>query len=718
MMQETGEAIDSGNPAVDGLSADPAAIVDQAVQDGVAAPTREKRVTPSDVSDLVKTWWDRTAATAEFSQAVDQAEMDLETLDGGTADELEDDAEITVQHVYRNAMQAVSMMVPATAGIEWKPRSEVKPLPGTPIPPEVIQRRRQQQGLASVVTTLVQRFGEMGNFQEKIEAFVQDSIHFPAAVLKVWFQRDIGSDPASASRLPDEQDLIQKTRVLVEQYDRGDFGKSEAQYAELRQCLAAIGRTEQEIRRGIVLELRPLSNYRCDPAVEGPEYIDNAAWESDDVLLTRDQWLANYPELCEDDLSMAMVYQVDAIGRAVRQEREAKVTNAHTINQDRPSAGFKPVGSDYLLGREIYDYHTNTRLLLLEGVDFPLVEEPLDRSPIGMSPFVILVENRRPRRLYGYSDTQMQAKTQRQLNRLRSQEEDSRRRAEPRWGVDASLSPNGDDLKKAMMADPGSITPIRTQCKPGEFEKSFINLAGNGQHNANDFQIAKGALTQELRKMASLPEAASGELGQAKFSSEVQAAANGANALAKYRQTRIIRALKRLFDKIAQLILLNVNQDLAVRLAGPMAAEYYPPQPMTRQEIYDGLTISVEVELDKQLDYARRADALAKLIDAFAKSGVQFDKEIAARLLGKFTGLGEESEDLVQSDPNDLIGRLMAAMQKDPQGLAPEAIMALAQMGTQAQQMAQQMAMQQAQQAAQQQQQGAPAAPGAPYGSP
>ena len=705
MMLDPGEVIDSETSAVDGLSADPAAIVDQAVQDGVAAPDREKRVTPPDVSDLVKTWWERTAATAEFTQAVDQAEMDLETLDGGTAEEVEDDAEITVQHVYRNAMQAVSMMVPSMAGIEWRPRSEVKPLPGAPIPPEIIQRRRQQQGLASVVTTLVQRFGELGNFQEKTEAFVQDSIHFPAAILKVWFQRDIASDPASASRLPDEQDLLQRTRVLIEQYDRGQFGKTEAPHRELTQCLQAIGRTEQDIRRGIVLELRPIANYRCDPAVEGPEYIDNAAWESDDVVLTRDQWLAIYPELSEDDLSMATVYKLDAIGRAVRRELEAKTKNAHTVNMDRPNSGFQPTGNDYLLGREIYDYRTNTRLLLLEGVDFPLVEEPLDRSPVGMSPFVVLVENRRPRHLYGFSDTQLQAKTQRQLNRLRSQEEDSRRRAEPRWGVDAALSPNGEDLKKAMLADPGSITPIRTQCKPGEFEKSFINLAGNGQHNANDFQIAKQALTQELRKMASLPESASGELGQAKFSAEVQVAAAGSNALATYRQTRIIRALKRLYDKIAQLILLNVNQDLAVRLAGPMAAEYYPAQPMSRQEIYDGLTISVEVELDKKLDYARRADALAKLIDAFAKAGVTFDKEIAARLLGKFTNLGEESEDLIKSDPNDLVGRLMATLQENPQGLAPEAVMALAQMGSQAQQQLQQIAQQQAQQQAMAQQQ-------------
>jgi hypothetical protein len=714
MSMAPGEGVDPAQAEVDPLSADPAAVVEQAVQDGVAAPEREKRVTPPEVADLVKTWWDRTAATAEFTAAVNQVEQDLETLDGGTQEELDDEAEITVQHAYRNAMQAVAMMVPAVAGIEWKPRSEVKPLPGTPIPPEVVQRRRQQQGLASVVTELVHRFGEMGNFQEKIEAFVQDSIHFPASVFKVWFQRDITSDPASASRLPDEQDLIQRTRVLIEQYDRGEFGKTEALYQELRQCLTAIGRTEQEIRRGIVLELRPLANYRCDPAVEGPEYIDNAAWESDDVLLTRDQWLANYPNLCEDDLSMAMVYQVDAIGRAVRHEREAKVTNAHTVNQNRPAAGFKPVGSDYLLGREIYDYRTNTRLLLLEGVDFPLVEEPLDRSPIGMSPFVVLVENRRPLRLYGYSDTQLQAKTQRQLNRLRSQEEDSRRRAEARWGVDASLSPNGDDLKKAMNADPGSITPIRTQCNPGEFEKSFINLAGNGQHRAQDFQVAKEALVQELRKMASLPEQASGELGQAQFSSEVQVAAAGANALATYRQTRIIRALKRLFDKIAQLILLNVNRDLAVKLCGPMAGEYYPAEPLTRQEIYDGLTISVEVELDKKLDYARRADALAKLIDSFAKAGVVFDKEVAARLLGKFTNLGDESEDLIKSDPNDLVGRLMAAIQENPQGLAPEAVMVLAQMGQMAMHQVQQI-QQQAAQAMQQQppQAGIPAGPGA-----
>lgn len=683
------EAMDGQAPEID-----PGAVVDAAVANGTAAVEHEQVVTPAEKAALVQYWWDRTAETAEFRTAVEQAARDLQDLNGGKPDEVKDDAEITVQHIYRNGVQTVALTVPEMASIRWKPRTEVNPLPGMPKPAALVQRRRQQQGMAEVMSVLWLRFSEMGNFQEKIEAYVQDSVHFPAAVLKVWFQRDLRGDYLGETRLPDEQDLIARARVLIEMYDRGEFDRHDARYAQMQQCLKAIGKTEADVKRGIVLELRPLECYRCDPAVTGPEYLDTAGWESDDVMMTRADILAKWEHISPDDLFDGQVYQLDETGRAVRDERMDRTKNTGTTQiRDNDRSNLQPKDEDWMLCREIFDYENNTRLVLIEGLGYPAVEEPLERGPLGMSPFVVLVENRKPKSLYGYSDTQLQSKSQRQLNKTRSQEEDSRRRAQARWGYDPATVTNPEDLQKAVDADPGSLTPIRTNAKPGEFEKAFINLAGNNAHNGQDYRVAAEVLTQEMRKMAMLPEQASGELGAANFSSEVQVAAAGANALARYRQARIKRALTRIADKIAQLILLNVPQELAVRLCGPMAAMFYPATPMERREIYDGLTITVEVQLDKQLDYAKRADAVAKLIDSLARAGVVFDKETAGKLLGKLMGV-DEAEDLIQPDPNDLIGRLMMALQDDPSSLAPEAVQALAQMGAMAQQMAAQMAAQ------------------------
>lgn len=703
-------AVAQPSPADDGAQAaagsDPAAIVDVAVEQGIASPDRPDEITPPEKAALVRAWWDRTAETADFQSAVEQKGRDQVTLDGGRGEEVDDDAEVTINHVYRNAIQTVAQTVPEMSDVKWGPRKEVEPLPGMPIPPEVTARKRQQQGLASVVTTLWGRFAEMGNLQEKIEAWVQDSVHFPVAVFKVWFQRDLAGDPIGEERLPDEQDLLARSRVLIELYDRGEIHKGDARYEDMRNCLKAIGKTEADVKRGIVVEMVPLEQYRCDPSVTGPEHHDTAAWERHDVLMTRDEIMGKWAHISPDDLQRGITYAVDETGRAIRQKRVDKTSNSRETSAVRSLPDTRPQPDDWMLCAEIYDYQSNTRLVLVEGLEYPAVEEPILQGPSGMSPFVVLVENRRSGSFYGYSDTELQAKGQRQLNRMRSQEEDSKRQARPRWLADANNFPFPDDLKKAEAAEPGTITPVRTAGK--DWKDGLFPLVGNHEHNPAEFDGEK--TINEMHRMAMLPD---DTLRSANFSSEVQSATMTASALFRYRQARIKRALKRLCNKGAQLILFNVNQETAVRLAGPMAAYFYPARPMDRKEIYDGLTINVEVSMDQQLDYAKRADSLVKFMEVMQKGGIQFDRESSAKLLGKFMGVDEASE-LIKSDPNDLVSRLMQALQENPTALAPEAVMALVQIGQQAQQQAVQIMAQQ-QQAAQQQPQ---AAGGMPPGQP
>jgi hypothetical protein len=84
-----------------------------------------------------------------------------------------------------------------------------------------------------------------------------------------------------------------------------------------------------------------------------------------------------------------------------------------------------------------------------------------------------------------------------------------------------------------------------------------------------------------------------GVLGKAKFAKEIEAGTAGGAALARYRQKRINRAYKTLCDRAMQLILANCPIELAIRYAGPIAAEFYPPAPIERNELYDGLTIDL-----------------------------------------------------------------------------------------------------------------------------
>lgn len=694
------------------MSADPMAIIDAAVESGVAANEATTTEVPPDKAELVKHWWDRTTESKDFSECVKQYENDLVSIDGGTSDDIEDPAECTVNHIYRNAIQGVAMTVPEMASMEWKPREEVQPVPGFRLPPEIKKllqdRRMYQLGLASVLSVLFHRYAERCNLQEKIEAVVQDSFHFRMAVFKVWWAYSLTEDPISEARPADEQDLLAKARVEIEAYNKGDFGKSDARYAQLRDALAAIGKTEADIKRGIMVEIVPLRNYRVDPAVSGPEYEDTKGWERHDVLMRKSKILQKWPDVKEEDLEGCYAWSLDETGAAIRAE---KIEKTNTIGDTQSPRSMQDAKSrkdsdDWHLVAEIYDYETNTRLVLIDGLEYPAVEEPIERGPTGMSPFILLVQNRRSGHLAGFSDTELQAKIQNLMNKKRTSEEDSRRNAQPRWGFHKGAFPKPADLQKAIDAPSGSFTGIEFQGRGEDFEKSIFNLAGNHDHNPLEFDTTKEI--QEMRKMAMLPEQASGELGGAEFATEVQVAAAGANALARYRQNRITRFLKKVGDKIAQLILLNVPQDLAIQDAGPLAQFFYPAEPMKRQEIYQGLQVTCEAKMDKALDYSKRAEALARLIEAFRGSGIRFDQEMAAKVLAKFMDL-DEAQDMIRADPNEIVAKLVEAIQSDPQALAPDAVVALAQIGQMAQQ---QMAQMQAQQAQQQQQQ--QAAPGQP----
>lgn len=686
--------VDDGSQAAGVLAQDnPAAIVDEAVQSGTASTERpETEVAPSD-EDLVKTWWAKTSQTADFTAAVERQVKDKEAIEGGTKAEIDDPASVTIRHIYRNAIQGIAQTVPAITDYDIVKRDEVEPLPGMPTPPEIANRNRQRDGFASVLKILFQHYSEDCNLDEKTESWVQESFHFRAAIFKIWFQRDLSEDPVGSSRLPDEQDLLAKLRVLIERYNNGEFTQHDAQYAEMQNCMRSIGKTELNVRRGLVVESIPLNMYRCDPAVTNPAYIDRARWERNDVLMTEDEILAEWPKIAPDDLCNANTYSIDEAGRAAKMEKEDQTSTSHQVNTANQPNNTKTSNEKWYLVAEIYDYETNTRLVLVEGLNYPVVKEPLVNQPTGMSPFVVLVENPKIGSLYGFSDTELQEKSQSQVNKMRSQEEDARRNAQPRWAANASAFESANDLNRVESAGPWSVTPLKV-ISGKTLAEEMVPIPGNHEFQPLEFDGTKHI--QEMRKMAMLPEQAMGELGNAEFAEEVKAATAGANALAKYRQTRIARALQKLAEKAVQLILMNVDKETAVKIAGPMAAMFYPDSPLTRQEIYESLYVKVELPVDRQLDYARKATAAKDLIDVFNKTGVMYDKEALGRLMGKYLGIGRDFEGIIKSDPNDLIGRLAEAMQKDPTSVAPESFGPLIQLGQMAQQMAMQMAAQQA----------------------
>lgn len=677
-------------------SSDPADILVQAEESGHLAAEQVPTDTAEDEQALVKQWWDRTQETADFKDAIARSAKDMLCILGGTQTEIDDAASVTVNHVYRNTMQTVALTVPENHSVKWSPREEVQPLPGEPVPPELIQRKKGQLGLASVVGVLMRTFGEECNLQEKLEAWVQDASHFRASILKVWFQSNMVTDALSDERLPDAQDNMANLRVLTERFARGEFTRDDADFATMRDLMKGLGKDELQVKCGIMVEEIPLTHYRVDPSVTAPEHHYTADWERHDVLKRRSEVLACFDKVKIEDLDRCSVWGMDETGRIIKQEAQDRTSTAtNGVNVTSQATGqAKHKDDDFMLVSEIYDYQTNQRRTLVEGLEYFADVQPLDKQAEGGSPFVVLVLNRVPGRWYGISDTELQDKIQAAINRLRTDEEESRDAALPRWAFDpASIEQKA--LDKISKAKALTYNPVPVSGK-GNLVDAIVPMSGNHEHNAQDFSTSRMAFMTELRAMAMLPEQALGVTGEAEFAAEVNVAAAGATIMAKYRQARIARALKRLYDKCAQLILWNVGADMAVRYAGPMAAQYWTQAAPQRAEVYESLRLSIDINMDRQLDYNKRVDAISKLLEVLVKLQMPFDKEALGKLLVKYLDLGEDGEALIESDPNDLVMRLVQSVQENPQGLAPESMAALASLGAMAQQQMVNAALQQA----------------------
>ncbi len=698
--------------AARGEAANPPDMLMEHDEAGTLAVDRQTTDTPGEMTALVKQWWDRTAPRTAWTDAVDQTEKDRITLTGEDpkreAGQKEDGFEITVNHVYRNAIQTVAALVPDQHAIRWEPREVAEPLPGQPVNTVIVQIKQRAEGLASVLGILCRRYGEEIQLQEVIEAWVQDACHFRISVLKIIWQG--GSDRArqalSKGRMPDELTKLERFLYLNEAKHRGEFTDNDAQWQEMKDLMITLKIDKADVRTGLLVEVLNVADWRCDPRVTGPQNVGTADWMRHDTYMTRAEILGQWQNIDPDDLTAGIVYIVDEYGRAAKRDAEDQqrvVGQARTTDTGgRSRAPAKD--DDLLLVAEIWDQVGREVWVLVEGLEYPAVRYNPTTPLETFYPFVPLVMNRNPNGLYGFSDTELQAKLQAAVNRMRTGEENARLNAQPRYAYNAAtIGP--EDAKRIANAEPHEFIPL--PLGKDDIRSAIMPLVSSHAFHPEEHDTAK--LMDEMRRMSGQTEEATGGNGNPEFSSQVQVAAAGANLLGSYRKKRIDRGLTRAYDIMGQYLLFNLGQVPAQRMAGPMVAQYWPQKPVDRQSLYQALGVKVVANIDAAAADGKRLSAIGTLLDTAAKNGVRLPVAVILKLMAKIMG-EQEVADLMESDPNALIGDLAQTVQENgPQSVTPEAMQILMQL---AQQLAPYLAAAQAQAAAAAQPgQGDPAAP-------
>lgn len=636
------------------------------------------RETPDDEKSQVKEWLAKTVGGEDWQAAVDRYWADCEAILGDDVGGSKQDT-VTVNHLYRNAIQIVAMMVPPEHVVEWEPAELAEPLDGYEVPPEMREAfeqaqaelemaRHQAAGFAHVLQTLVRRLCAEIRIQEQFEAAIQDSSHFQAIATKCWWQKVFEDDPASNVRLADTQDNRARLRELEEAFARGDFTEDDAEHAELAQLRERADETERSYRVGLAMETHVPTTWRIDPRANGPEKVDCAEWWRFDYYWTKDECLAKYSELQDNDFDSAARYQ---------QAPDGRITKTQAGDGEDRSAGEQDGKQPEPLYCvcEIWDLRSHTRFVTIDGMEHWVENETIDPLYRGRAPAAVLVLNRIHGRLYGFSDTQLGAKLAAAINDLRTDEEKDRRKARPRWVYDPAGIASEDAAQDINAIKPYEAGPINLATNK-RIEDVFFPLFTNGMWVADLYDTTK--FERELSKMTSLPPQALGETEAANFAEEVKTATAAAGTLSHYRQTRIERYLEEVYDQFGHLTWMHCDQELAVRLAGPMARIYWPDDTSRRQQLYEQLAVTVDVSIDEMIYNEKQITAAARFLEMSINAGMPLDPE----LLGKFAAryLGEpEFARMIRQDPNAAVAKLVEAVLAKPGELSQEAATQLVQ---------------------------------------
>ena len=706
-------ALESG-PPVDAPGGEGLAYADEAGAEG-EVPVREGEITTEDGGVIeateaerrepsaeetaeVQDWWARTDNVTGYTDAAAQYEIDNADILLRNACADRDDASIETNLIYLNSRQTVAMMVPSDHRASWEPTPDVDLVEGDsfdPANPQDLALRDaktkwdvERKGFAQCLNKLVPTLASEAKVQEHFEAWAQDGSHHQTACLSVFWQDFEDPKPSATVTTNDStrtQDDVRRMGSEIAAHAVQDHGATANRLARETETLAT---EEAFVRRGLYFENKPLVDWRIDDCITGFEDREKATWWSYDAFLTDDEILQQFDGVSKADLQSPTTpaYSVAPGGGSGGDAAAVIGWRRH------PGLIYSADGMPYFATedsrrgeraqvytrrvREIWDAIARERLVLVEGLSGYALVEPFPQELNGQFPMELLCFNRRHRSVYGLSDTQLQAPTQRRINTLRTDEEAARDASKPRWGVDAARvnGKTGEMILNLSTIKPGALIALDISAE--DMQKAVYPLFNSNSFNPINYDGAK--LEQEMRKSAALPEQALGVTGSAEFATEVQVAAQGANVATRHRQQRMERAMQTVYDLCARYVAFNLQPEDAAETVGPLALRYWPADPKRRMQLYDSLAVTVEVAFNAEAEDVQKLDSLTRFLQVAQAAGGPVDPGIIGRLAARILG-EEDLEDAINPDPTAAARILAQAIANGgPAALPPEAQEALA----------------------------------------
>lgn len=554
--------------------------------DGAEEERRADPVPTPAQKALADRWWKTVDDCPEFDESVLRWRTNLQALrpqayttDGKTIVRRQTARSRTQDRVVETALislhmrQLLTMISPPDTQIAFVPWKgwEQDPL---------------SRGLGQTLSQLVERMHAEALWDLIRPAWAQAALCAPMAVLKMTFDRSpLDQAVSSVPEREDSQDQLARLKVLVQQRIDGHLPDGSADAQELDDLAQSVmGKSEIAVWYGIRLELIPYDKVRIDPTIRSFEQAHRAAWWCHEVEKYGTDCLSAFPFVENADGSWSGILPKDRkafegasdalVGTVSRPTRTSGTAISET-NDPSLSGGSrnaKSVDTPFVV-REIWSRRDNRVYVLIEGLNYPVANWVPKNPPAQWYPFFPLAFDPLPNLIHGTCTVEMAVPAQNRINRKRTDEERARSANIPRLFASPELFPDKDSSLR--MQEQGGMQIIILPSATMDMPLDKLLKEWNPKIDLELFNTMSDST--ELREALSLPQASTGGVGgPVQFSSEIQAAVQGAATLTVQRQTIMRNAICHLAQAEAQVLIQNLSPDEVTSICGPDAAPTWP----------------------------------------------------------------------------------------------------------------------------------------------
>lgn len=500
--------------------------------------------------------------------------------------------------------------------------------------------------------------------------------------LKVSYQRDYTSDPIITNRLEDAQDQLAALGKNVSQLmDEQGYSADEltVKKVELEQMIKSLESQVSVLRsEGLVIDNVLVEDIRMDSDVDSLSDYKRASW------IAQRTWMDKESVMQQFDIKKS---EADKLTSYIRSGSGRPTTDgtAKTYTNDKDAEALVAVW-------ELWDKSTGTVYWWAEGGK-DWLREPWQPAKAGQRfyPFFMLGFNYIDGKEWPLSDVELLTRLQDEYDISRVQEAKHRELTKPMFIADRARV-SRQDVTSFSVGEIGEIILIDAGGQP---VNQVFQPAMHPPMIPNVYDISR--VRGDMEWVSGLGDAQRGAVGRAKTATEASIQQEGLSTRVEARKDLLEELISELAVYATEVILQEMPVELIQRYAGQTA--YWPADEMSKDQIFNMTEIKIRAgssgKPNKQQELERWGGVMPEIKEVLERA-IMMQQELMipiemnpwVKLLQETMRKADESFDVLEMFPEELLAYLNQVGQQKLQMQQMELQMAQMQMQAQMQQMA------------------------------